>query len=161
VINHNGSLGFSCIQSSVPKMVEGEISENGGGGLVVLTQAKGRWENVLFRENKGDAVMVSDAGRPVLRQCRIVKTEGAGIRFRNQAQGTIEDTEITESGGPGIEVEGGANPALRKVRVLNGRNIGIVVHSLGGGSADNCVVRDNASGDWEMAPNARLARVGC
>jgi hypothetical protein len=35
------------------------------------------------------------------------------------------------------------------------------VRALGGGTADNCEVADNAGGDWQVAENARLARVGC
>ena len=111
-------------------MVDGEISENAGGGLQVSSQAKGRWENVRFLANKGVAVLVSEGARPVLRQCRIERTEGAGMRFRNQAQGTVEDVSIIESEGPGIEIEGGASPSLRQVRVLRGKGAGIVAHQL-------------------------------
>ena len=38
---------------------------------------------------------------------------------------------------------------------------GIVVLALGGGTADHCVVTSNAGGDWSIAENARLVRIGC
>ena len=158
-INQNGGTAFSCIQNSAPKMIGGEICEN-GGGLVVSAQGKGAWENVRFTANKSDGVLVSDGGRPVLKHCHIEQSEGAGVRFRNQAQGTLEEIDIIGSGGPGVEIEGGANPALRKVRVLKGKGVGIAVQTLAGGKADHCEVRDNAGGDWEVAPNARFVRMG-
>jgi hypothetical protein len=47
------------------------------------------------------------------------------------------------------------------VRVIDGRGVGILAHPLGGGSADKCEVHDNQGGDWQVAANARLTRVGC
>jgi hypothetical protein len=116
---------------------------------------------VVLSRNKGGTVLASGSARPVLRKCRIEEAELDGIHFSGQAQGTIDEVEIIGSGGAGIKIEGGTNPSLRQVKVLNGHGVGIVVQALGGGSADRCEVRDNAGGDWEVAANARLARVGC
>ena len=160
VIHQNGGTGFLCTQNGAPRMIEGEIGGN-GGGLAVSSQGRGRWEHVHFIANKGDTVLVSDGGRPVLRLCRIEDAEGAGLRFLNQAQGTVEDVEVVGSGGPGVEIAGGANATLRHVRVSRGKGAGIVVRALGRGTADHCEAADNAGGDWEVAENARIARVGC
>jgi len=65
------------------------------------------------------------------------------------------------SGGPGIEIEGGGGPTLRSVRVYEGKGVGVVVQALGGGSAERCEVIDNAGGDWDVAPTARIVRTGC
>ncbi len=83
------------------------------------------------------------------------------MRFRNQGQGSIEEVSVVLSIGPGIEIEGGASPTLRQVRVLSGVGAGIVVQASGGGSAERCEVSDNEGGDWDIAPTARLTRVGC
>jgi len=160
LIYQNGGTGFLCTRNGAPRMIDGEIGEN-GGGLAVSSQGRGRWEHVQFIANKGDTVLVSDGGRPALRLCRIEDAEGAGLRFLNQAQGTVEDVEIVGSGGPGVEIAGGANPSLRHVRVLRGKGAGIVVQALGRGTADHCAVADNAGGDWDVAENARITRVGC
>jgi hypothetical protein len=73
----------------------------------------------------------------------------------------VEEVEITGSGGPGVEIEGGANPSLKHVRVRDGKGVGFLVQPLGGGTADHCEVSGNAGGDWAVAENARLVRVGC
>jgi len=111
--------------------------------------------------NKGDTVLVTDGGRPTLRQCRIQDAEGVGLRFMAQSQGIVEDVEISRSGGSGIEIESAANPSLRQVRVLDGRGAGIVVQAQGGGTVDHCEAAGNAGGDWIVAEKSRLVRVGC
>jgi hypothetical protein len=106
-------------------------------------------------------VLVSDGGRPTLRACRIEEAQGAGLRFVNQSLGVVEEVEITGSGGPGVEIEGGANPSLKHVRVRDGKGVGFLVQTLGGGTVDHCEASGNAGGDWVVAENARLVRVGC
>jgi hypothetical protein len=116
---------------------------------------------VILTRNQGDAVLVSDGARPALRRCRIEEAGLGGIHFREQAQGTIDEVEIAGCGAAGIEIEGGTNPMLRQVKVFGCQGAGILVQAAGGGTADHCEVRDNAGGDWEVASNARFARVGC
>ena len=157
VIEQNGGTGFACTQSATPRMVEGEIAEN-GGGLAVGSHGKGRWEQVQFFDNRGDTVLVAEGGRPALYLCHIEGALGAGMRFQSQGQGMIEDVDIVGSAGPGIEIEGGGNPSLKLVRVTLGQGPGIVVHAEGAGTADGCEAVENVGGDWVVDPAARLVR---
>jgi F-box protein 11 len=157
VIEQNAGTGFACTQNAAPRMVEGEIVEN-GGGLVVGSQGKGRWEQVQFLDNRGDTVLVAEGGRPALHLCHIEGAEGAGLHFQSQGQGVIDEVDIVGCGGPGIEIESGANPSLRQVRVREGRAAGIVVRAEGAGTADGCEVSGNAGGDWIVEENARLVK---
>jgi F-box protein 11 len=161
VVRENGGTGVLCTQNSTPRMIEGEISGNVGGGLLVTSQGKGRFEQLHFLANKCDALLVSDGGRPSLRLCRIEESESAGMRFLNLSHGTIEEVDIIGGIGPGIEIEGGATPSFRQVSVTHGKGAGIVVQPFGGGTADHCVVASNAGGDWSVAENARIVRIGC
>jgi hypothetical protein len=45
--------------------------------------------------------------------------------------------------------------------VLQGRGAGIVVQAFGGGTTDHCEAGGNAGGDWNVAENVRLVRIGC
>ena len=158
VIEHNAGTGFACTMNATPRMVEGEIAEN-GGGLAVGSQGKGRWEQVQFFHNRGDTVLVAEGGRPALYLCHIEGAEGAGLRFQSQGQGMIEDVDIVGCGGPGIEIESGGNPSLRQVRVTDGQGPGIVVRAEGAGTADACEASGNAGGDWLVDERARLVRM--
>jgi F-box protein 11 len=158
VIEENGGTGFACTQNAAPRMVEGEIAEN-GGGLAVGSGGKGRWEQVQFIANRAETVLVAEGGRPSLYLCHIEDAEGAGLRFQGQSQGTIEDVDIVTSGGPGVKIEGGANPTLKKVRVRQGRAAGIVVQAEGGGTVEDCEASGNAGGDWVVDEKARLVRM--
>jgi hypothetical protein len=157
VIEQNGGTGFACTMNATPRMVEGEIAEN-GGGLAVGSQGKGRWEQVQFIGNRGDTVLVTEGGRPALYLCHVEASEGAGLRFQSQGQGLIEDVDVVGCGGPGIEIERGGNPSLKQVRVTEGKSAGIVVQNEGAGMADGCEASNNAGGDWLVAPGARLVR---
>jgi hypothetical protein len=157
VIEHNAGTGFACTRYATPRMVEGEIAEN-GGGLAVGSQGKGRWEQVQFFHNRGDTVLVVEGGRPALYLCHIEGAEGAGLRFQSQGQGMIEDVDIVGCNGPGIEIEAGGNPSLKQVRVTDGKAEGIIVRREGAGSADACQSSGNAGGDWLVDEGARLVR---
>jgi len=158
VIEKNGGTGFACTQNGMPHMTEGEIAEN-SGGLLVGAQGKGRWEQVQFFDNRGDAVRVTDGGRPALHLCHIESAEGAGLRFQAQGQGIVEDTDIVGCVGPGIEIEAGGNPSLRMVKVVLGQGPGIVVRAEGAGRAEACEAIENAGGDWLIDAAARLVRL--
>ncbi len=137
-------------------MTEGEISENGGGGLAVSSQGKGRWEQVHFIANKGDAVLVSDGGRP---DAEAMPHRGGGRRgpaiSSTRPRASSRTSKSSAAAVPAVEIEGGANPSLRHVKRIARQGGGIVVQALGGGTADHCQMQRQCR--WRLAAGGNIA----
>ncbi|MFI1400998.1 right-handed parallel beta-helix repeat-containing protein [Streptomyces sp. NPDC020681] len=81
-------------------------------GIHLASQARTALEEVSVSGTTGVGIVLSSGTNPVLRGCRISRTQGHGVLIIDRARGTFEDCSIYSSMAPALKVSGPCSPTL-------------------------------------------------
>jgi SpoVK/Ycf46/Vps4 family AAA+-type ATPase len=105
-------------------MVDCEVENPGGSGIVLDGPCGGTLERVALRDIATSAIVLRDAAAPTVRECTVENAAGNGVLSLDGAAGTVERCTISGTGGAALAAE----------RAGATRFVGITAYGLSAGA---------------------------
>jgi len=124
-------------------------------GVKGYDQGQGRIEDCEIFENRYGVDITSEAN-PHIHGCKIHNNRAHGIDVTGNGRGEIAECEIIENKDCGVSISSGS-PVIFHCRISANKNHAIKVYQ-GQGRIENCDLRGNGSGAWEIYSKCIIKR---
>jgi hypothetical protein len=126
-------------------------------GVVVFGPEQGAFESCDITSANGNCFSIEDGGNPVLRGSKV--HHGVfGVAVLKRGMVTLEDSEITDAQHTGVVIADEAEAAVRRCTITRNKEHGVSATSTARGIVEECDIRGNGSGAWDVAWLSGLKR---
>jgi len=151
-----------------------QLHDSQQAGISIYDQATAQVEDCDIFGNANAGVSISTGGNPTVRRCKIHDGKAGGVFVYENGSGQVEDCDIFGNANSGVAIRTGGNPTVRRCTIKNNSNkaykslIGRLLHRYaaiwiydrGRGAIEECDLRDNPDGTWEIDSSSQVQRRG-
>ncbi|MBX2855295.1 MAG: TIR domain-containing protein [Rhodobacteraceae bacterium] len=142
--------GRASLRLTACRVVKGAV-----GGVCVRDEAKVVLEDCDIIGGAMAGVAVVKGANPSLRRCRLRDGGNSGLLVQSGGRGLLEECEISGNRYHGVTVQEGGRPVLRRSAIVNNGRSGVRIKDADSGAVvEECDLRGNGRGAWEIAEGA-------
>jgi len=166
----NAFAGVEIKTGGNPVIRRCQIHDGKVGGVYVYENGSGTLEDCDIFGNAKAGVGIREGGNPVIRRCQIHDGKQSGVLVCENGSGTLEDCDIFGNANAGVAISEGGNPVIRRCIIRNSHTVwqlifsikykAIWVYNNGRGTVEDCDLRGNPGGAWEIDSTSSVQRRG-
>ena len=148
----NGLHGIEIIEHAAPDIQRSVMCMNKQSGAVCHDNGRGRFSDCEFSGNGFHGIGVKAQSDPEVHRSFIHENKWAGVFSYENGAGRFHGCEMARNGSDGVTTRESGAPHLDDCRMVENENWGFRAEDAdGGGTVENCLLRDNALGPWHFA----------
>ncbi|MFE1440150.1 right-handed parallel beta-helix repeat-containing protein [Streptomyces sp. NPDC058739] len=114
-------------------------------GVYISSQERVVLEECSVSATKAHGIALVEGTDPVLRRCRVSRTEGNGIHVTGRSRGSFEECEVAAAAGTGIWVEESSGPSFKRCSVRDAKEAAVQLTGDSAPDFDRLEVRGGAA----------------